>query len=90
MKFFYIAMCLSFIKLSEAGIGDIFNKTKNIAEVAKNTGEALVKKAPELIPSTDDLLDFSKQAFAGLPFQAGVSVINKICIINNLKKKVSF
>lgn len=64
---------------TKAGFGDFINKTKEIAQVAKDTGEAIVKTAPDLIPSTNDLLDFSKQTFAGLPFEAAVAVINKIC-----------
>lgn len=65
--------------LTNAGFGDFINKTKDIAQVAKDTGEAIIQKAPDLIPSTSDLLDYSKQTFAGLPFEIAVSVINKIC-----------
>lgn len=75
----FCAIVLS-LSLVNAGFGDFLNKTKEIAQVAKDTGEALAKKAPELIPSADDLLDFSKQTLAGLPFEAGVALINKICM----------
>lgn len=64
---------------TSAGFGDFINKTKEIAQVAKDTGEAIIEKTPDLIPSADDLLNYSKQTFAGLPFELAVSVVNKIC-----------
>lgn len=86
LKFFILIFC---IHTTESSFTDFLNKTKEIAQVAKDTGEAIVKRGPDLIPSADDLLDYSKQTFAGLPFELAVSVINKICKYKFSKERIS-
>lgn len=67
----------------EAGLfgpfDSIANKTKEITNLTVETGKALAKNAPDYVPSFDELLDFTKQSIAGLPFEAAASIINKIC-----------
>lgn len=64
----------------EAGFFDSFaNKTKEITNLTVETGKAIAKKAPDYIPTGDELLDFTKQSIAGLPFEVAASIINKIC-----------
>lgn len=64
----------------EAGLfGSFSNKTKEITNLTVETGKALAKNAPDYVPSFDELLDFTKQSLAGLPFEAAASIINKIC-----------
>lgn len=64
----------------EAGIFDSFkDKTKEITNLTVETGKALATNAGDYVPTFDELLDYTKQSIAGLPFQAAASIINKIC-----------
>lgn len=67
----------------EAGIFGPFdsftNKTKEITNLTVETGKALATNAGDYVPTFDELLDYTKQSIAGLPFQAAASIINKIC-----------
>lgn len=86
MKYILIITSLAVLTFSSnynevqsLSFGSIFNKTKEITNLTIESGVAIGKSIPEYIPSGDELLDLSKQAFAGLPFEAASSVINKIC-----------
>uniref|UniRef100_A0A336LE83 CSON009080 protein n=1 Tax=Culicoides sonorensis TaxID=179676 RepID=A0A336LE83_CULSO len=57
------------------------NKTKEITNLTVETGKALAEKAPDYVPTFDELLDFTKQSIAGLPLEVAASIINKICSI---------
>lgn len=59
--------------------GSFANKTKEITNLTVETGKALAKNVPDYVPTFDELLDFTKQSLAGLPFEAAASIINKIC-----------
>jgi hypothetical protein len=53
-----------------------------------NIGTAVAKKIPDIIPTPDEILEFSKQSIAGLPFEVAASAINKLCKFE--KKKFYF
>lgn len=58
---------------------DFLTKSKDTATLVGDVAKGLADKASDLVPSVDDVLDFSKQTFAGLPFQAALSAFNKVC-----------
>ncbi|XP_063704253.1 vitellogenin-3-like [Culicoides brevitarsis] len=83
VAFCAVILFASFYLNVEAGIfGESFlNKTKEISNLTVETSKALAKNAPNYVPTFDELLDFTKQSIAGLPFEAAASIINKICSI---------
>lgn len=72
-------VCLLALALAPAANGGFLDKGKDLAVLAKDVTVGVAEKIPDAIPSFDDIVDFSKQTFAGLPFQAALSAFNKIC-----------
>lgn len=74
---------LAFVLTSTANgqLKDLFNRGKDTAVLVGDIAKGIVEKAPDYIPTPDDIFDFSKQTFAGLPFQAALSAFNKVCSI---------
>ncbi|XP_063706112.1 vitellogenin-3-like [Culicoides brevitarsis] len=86
MKLTYFAVLIIFAYLNvTAGffgpLETLRNKTKEISNLTVETGKALAQNVPNYVPTFDELFDFTKQSIAGLPFEAAVSVINRICSI---------
>jgi hypothetical protein len=48
-----------------------------------NVGKGVGSKATDLIPSGEEIYNFGKQNLLGLPFEASISVLDKICSIAN-------
>lgn len=60
-------------------LGDIKNKTEDIFKLGAKTGEGLIKKVPDLIPTPENVFNVGKQTLIGLPFELLLSTIDKIC-----------
>lgn len=58
---------------------DIKNKTEDVLKLGAKTGEGLLKKVPDLIPTPENIYNVGKQTLIGLPFELLLSTIDKIC-----------
>lgn len=85
MSFKYSVVMISVLLVLDSGISvnagalDIVQNIGTITSVGAKTSIAVLKKVPDLIPTPGEILNFGKQAIAGLPFEVAAEAINQAC-----------
>lgn len=76
----FLIFIFMMIQLAKAGnidqagatIGDAFN-------LGVSAGKGVISKSGDLVPSFGDLYNFGKQNLLGLPFEAVIGILDKVC-----------
>ncbi|CRK86233.1 CLUMA_CG000039, isoform A [Clunio marinus] len=81
LKFNYFAFALLFLFIapSSAWLDSVAQRGKNFGQLSANMGKGIVQNVPNMIPSPESIFRLSKQGLLGLPTEALLTAIDKVC-----------